>query len=820
MTLLFASANAWSQITITESSGWLESAYVKWSPLSGADSYNVYYTGGGQTDKKIDNQLIRNYGSYLRADALGLAVGNYDLKIVPVINGSENISNAAIASSLSVKSHVREGFAFSDNIIPGGYNADGTPKTGAQIIYVSLSTLNTVSCNVITGSNGVPVLTTGLMNIIAGRNKGYDKTPLIIRMIGLIKKSQIVGLYGGTGDFITFMGANNTDRRVENITFEGVGDDTTASGYGFMTRRSKGIEIRNLGIMLFGDDGVSMEADNSNIWVHNCDFFYGAVGGDSDQIKGDGSIDMKYNTTNITISFNHFWDSGKSTFAGGAQESNLIYFTYHHNWFDHSDSRHPRLAHATVHVYNNYYDGNGSMGLLSTETTSAFVEANYYRNTPFPMMINMQGTNFQKWPDGEQNGGIIKAFNNKMVGAYTTIYQTERPTDFDAYLVTTRNEQIPNTVVSRKGANTYSNFDTAPTMYAYTPDIPDDVPNIVSTYAGRTKGGDLKWAFNNTVDDDLTALNIPLKNAIVNYKSTLINVQGEAPIPDHTLTSTSNKNQTVGSGNAISDIIYTWGGGATDVSITGLPASGVSFVKNVSAKTVTITGNPTASIAYSITTSGNIAESIVESGNIAIAGVDQIHNYTQSGLNSTFYTFTTAKMHSDAGSTSYDGIDLTARMKIESKTEISYTTTTVSTLTLVFDAGYTGNVKFNGTNHNVVNGVAIISSIPAGTHTIKKGGSSNLNIYYIKTSYPTLSLDENIQTPKLTLYPNPVTNQLYFSSSDQIIKNVVIYNITGSLVKTISNATESVDVSNLPKGSYVVKVSTNEGEFIQKILKN
>jgi pectate lyase len=33
--------------------------------------------------------------------------------------------------------------------------------------------------------------------------------------------------------------------------------------------------------------------------VHNNDFFYGAPGGDADQVKGDGSIDMKYNTTNM-----------------------------------------------------------------------------------------------------------------------------------------------------------------------------------------------------------------------------------------------------------------------------------------------------------------------------------------------------------------------------------------------------------------------------------------------------------------------------------------------------------------------------------------
>ncbi|HEX6429407.1 MAG TPA: T9SS type A sorting domain-containing protein [Niastella sp.] len=522
--LLLSVFYAKAQVTIHEAVGWLESAFVKWAPVSGAGSYNVYYTGVGVASQKIDNKLIRSYGSYFRADVLGLAAGSYTLKVVPVIGGSENTALATVTQSLTVKPHVREGFAFSGNIVPGAYNANGTPKSGAKIIYITAGTANTVTCDVI-NDKGVAVTITGLLNILAARNKGYDKTPLIIRMIGLIKAAQVSNLQ--SGNYIAFIGANTTDRRIENITFEGVGDDATAYGYGFFTKRSKSIEIRNVGIMLFGDDGVSMEADNSNIWVHNCDIFYGAPGSDADQKKGDGSLDMKYNTTNITISFNHFWDSGKSTFAGGATESNPIFFTYHHNWFDHSDSRHPRLCWATTHVYNNYYDGNAGMGLLNTEATSAFVEANYFRNCPYPMMINMQGTNYEIWPNGAQNGGMTKAYNNKIESARKIIYQTERPDDFDAYLVTTRNAQVPKTVKSRKGGNTYSNFDTDASMYSYTPHSPDEVQSVVTTYAGRVKGGDFKWTFNNSVDDASSDINAPLKAAIVAYTTRLVSVQGE-----------------------------------------------------------------------------------------------------------------------------------------------------------------------------------------------------------------------------------------------------------------------------------------------------
>jgi len=154
MFIISVSANAWTQsITINESAGWLESAYVKWQPVTGATSYNVYYSGNGLTDQKIDNQLIRSYGTYFRADVLGLAAGNYTLKIAPVISGVEK--TATSTGSITVLAHDRTGFAFDAGRVPGAYKADGTPKDGAVILYITENTKNTISLNV-TNANSNP----------------------------------------------------------------------------------------------------------------------------------------------------------------------------------------------------------------------------------------------------------------------------------------------------------------------------------------------------------------------------------------------------------------------------------------------------------------------------------------------------------------------------------------------------------------------------------------------------------------------------------------------------------------------------------------
>jgi len=47
----------------------------------------------------------------------------------------------------------------------------------------------------------------------------------------------------------------------------------------------------------------------------------------------------------------------------------------------------------------------------------------------------------------------------------------------------------------------------------------------------------------------------------------------------------------------------------------------------------------------------------------------------------------------------------------------------------------------------------------------------------------------------------------------------MIYSLTGALVKNISNTIESIDVSYLNAGSYLVKVTTDQGSFTQKIIK-
>lgn len=521
----YENADEGTNVNIIESNGDLESASVEWKPLDNASGYNVYYKSESDNNyKQLDNELIRQYPSYFRADIVGVKKGTYSFKIVPIIDGKENESLAAFSENVNVKPNLREGFAFSSQSAmgtgSGGYNDDGSVPDNAQIIYITADNVNSVQANVISNKKGTETTCTGLVDILSKRQKGYDKRPLIIRMIGEIKGSDISGL--NSSGYVQFKGCSN-------VTLEGVGEDATANGWGILIRDAKNVEIRNIGVMLFPDDGISLDTNNENIWIHNNDIFYGKAGSDADQVKGDGSCDVKAKSNFVTVSYNHFYDSGKCSLCGMSDTENF-YVTYHHNWFDHSDSRHPRIRVGSVHVYNNYFDGNAKYGVGITKGGSAFVEANYFRNCKNPMLISQQGSdiaNNSKGTFSGEPGGIIKAYNNKVEGAARLVYSSEDSTQFDAVLAQSRGEQIPDSYKSVSGGNTYNNFDTDESMYDYTPDDPEDVKDNVTTYAGRVNGGDFGWNFTSE-DDESYKVNTELMNKIKAYKSDLVSVGGNS----------------------------------------------------------------------------------------------------------------------------------------------------------------------------------------------------------------------------------------------------------------------------------------------------
>ena len=454
------------------------------------------------------------------------------------------------------------------------------------------------------------------------------------------------------------------------ITIEGIGEDATIHGFGMLIRNCSNVELRNFAVMCCMDDSISVDTDNSNLWIHNLDLFYGKTGGDSDQAKGDGTIDLKLSQY-ITVSYNHYWDSGKASLLDAGSESAdscVDYITMHHNWFDHSDSRHPRCRNGqSFHIYNNYYDGNAKYGIGSAVGASVFSEANYFRNCKYPFLIGTIGSEGGTVLSGEL-GGMIKSYADYIEGATAAIkYQTNN-TQYDYYEATSRDEQI--TGITNPYGNSYSNFDTASTMYSYTADTPEVAKEKVEKYAGRINGGDFQYDLSSkqyqqkdgngvmqTVNaDQYYGVDTEFKNLVVNYKSSLVS-------------------------NNIDSSSSSGGSGS---------GSGSS--------------------------SGSIIEGAV------------VHNFTTDGTTSSVFTIN-GSTSTKKGSTTYNDLSLTTCLKMESSTSIKFTTSEEMTLTLVFGGTTSAagkRVKVNDVVYTTDSNGVVTVTLAAGTYTITKGDAINL----------------------------------------------------------------------------------------------
>lgn len=652
-------------IQITEAKGWQESAYLKWAPFEGASSYNVYVD-----DKKIDAQLVRQYKSYYRADVLGLKEGTYSVKVVPVNAEGTEIAGANTASNLVVKSYNREGFAHFKYDGVGAYNNDGTLKAGAKVLYITAKTAKTVSTTVNTGKLET---ITGLQSIIDAYSEGKDKTPIAFRIIGKVNLSDLDHI-SSSAEGLQVKGA------MMNMTFEGVGDDATVYGFGFLLREAESVEFRNFAIMRCLDDAMSLDTKNYHVWIHNMDLFYGKKGSAADQAKGDGTVDIKGDSKYVTVAYNRFWDNGKASMCGMKSETGENWITYHHNWFDHSDSRMARVRTMSVHMYNNYYQHNDVYGIGATSGSSVFMESNYFDAVKRPIMSSLQGTDAMG--DGTfsgEKGGLIKAYGNVFANKpanFSYIPYAENNTSFDAYEVSDPSEQVPASVKTLVGGTSYDNFDTNPSlMYAYVADKAEDVPSIVEGFygAGRLNHGDIDFV----IPDETVVTNghqqpLPALASILDfYTSGVVKVFGES-------------NASGEGGSA--------GGGSTGGS-TGGTEGGSTVTPIEGTVLVTFTGSkPSISI---VTVSGNYA--------------------------------------TNKGTATIDGTSYSTCVKMESATNISVTVDKKVTMTLYFSSADTKtNAKIDGKKPAEVNAVidstakTMTVTLDAGSHTITKQDTCNL----------------------------------------------------------------------------------------------
>ncbi|MBQ7013897.1 MAG: hypothetical protein IJN11_08315 [Oscillospiraceae bacterium] len=438
---------------ITLCGGWFETAYAEWDASKIGSNVSVSYKESSASSyTNVDKELIRGN----RVDIPGLK-GNtsYDVKITG--------SSATAEFTVTPMAYDRSGYAHwnrSEGV--GAYNNDGTLKSGATVIYVTNENKDTITYN---GK-------TGLYNIFM---QGKPNN-VCFRLIGDIQ----VPAGAQANDGSSNDGSNMLYLQYgENVTIEGIGYDANPIRWGFEMKRSNSMEVRNLYFYQYPDDAVAMNgnADNmtKNVWIHNNSFGMGlneyAGNGtvDADKAEGDGTTDMKW-AEYITISYNYYNKCHKTSLVGGGTSHMQDWITYHHNWFDATESRNPRARNAHIHVYNNYFLNNSSYGIGASYNSKIFSEANYFEKVNLPLDTEAMGN--------DQYSGTIKSYNDKLVSCTGNSIYTAVNNRMDS-------ANIANLV---SGGDAYDNFDIDSSkiyLNQYTAQSPDEAKTSAMAYSGR-----------------------------------------------------------------------------------------------------------------------------------------------------------------------------------------------------------------------------------------------------------------------------------------------------------------------------------------------
>lgn len=226
----------------------------------------------------------------------------------------------------------------------------GDTKTDGLVGFATVAGYGLTST---TGAGRAPVVRVTTFAELVATVK--DSTPRIVEIAGTITAS------GGVA--MVDVGSNKT--------IIGVGTNATISGFGLdingwtnaeqdcaptnmdPNAQTKNVVVRNITFTGAADDSINIQCYSHHIWIDHNTFTAGT----------DGSVDVKRGSDLVTVSWNRFTGTDKTMLLGhsadnGAQDRGYLRVTYHHNFFDSTNTRTPRVRFGLAHVFNNYVSSN------------------------------------------------------------------------------------------------------------------------------------------------------------------------------------------------------------------------------------------------------------------------------------------------------------------------------------------------------------------------------------------------------------------------------------------------------------------------------
>jgi pectate lyase len=195
--------------------------------------------------------------------------------------------------------------------------------------------------------------------------------------------SQFADYAGRSGKYVIVLNRTITLSSMTKVssdkTIIGQGTSGRITGSGLNIANATNVIVQNVSFSGSNDDAINVQY-STRVWLDHNDL----------QAANDGAMDIKRESTNITVSWNRFHNQDKNALLGhsddnGDEDRGRLRVTYHHNYFDGTNQRNPRVRYGNpVHVYNNYYRDIGDYGVASTVEAGVLVEGNYFENVEDP----------------------------------------------------------------------------------------------------------------------------------------------------------------------------------------------------------------------------------------------------------------------------------------------------------------------------------------------------------------------------------------------------------------------------------------------------
>ena len=107
----------------------------------------------------------------------------------------------------------------------------------------------------------------------------------------------------------------------------------------------------------------------------------------------------------------------------------------------------------------------------------------------------------------------------------------------------------------------------------------------------------------------------------------------------------------------------------------------------------------------------------------------------------------------------------------------------------------------------------IVISVSDNTFTV------SLDAFTITVIGTSLSVEGQELERSIQLYPNPVKDILSIKSEAIVISKVAIYSVLGKKIKEVKSNFESIGISNLSKGLYIIRIFSDKGSITKRIIK-